>query len=416
MNTSLVKPDQMLHDEHYRWWLLALAVTTNMIVVAVSSISLSVLLPDITRELGLTLVQAGWVWGLYSFPAIFMGLVGGSIGDRFGPRKLLAISCIVVGLFGALRGVANSFAMLALASLLFGIMTSVVSMNNLKMAGMWFYGKQLGLASGLLAGGMALGFMFGSLSGTYLSAWLGGWRNVFFFLGAVALLFAIPWHFSRATPQGYKLNAHVENGKTILEGIKHVAGLRELWLIGFSALAANGAVQGLMGYLPLYLTGLGWSKANATLSLTVFTLASAIFVLPISLWSDRLGSRKIVMLVAQVFTLAGLVLLAFGQGNLVWPAVALAGLMRDGYMAVMLASVIESKGVGAALAGTATGFVMIFIGTGNLLAPPLGNSTAVVSGSMPFVVWMVMVALGLAAVLLLKGRKKGEVLSEGQEG
>ena len=47
-------------------------------------------------------------------------------------------------------------------------------------------------------------------------------------------------------------------------------------------------------------------------------------------------------------TAAGVGSLAFVSGPLVWVAVILAGITRDGFMAVLLTSVVEIRGVGHA--------------------------------------------------------------------
>jgi hypothetical protein len=46
----------------------------------------------------------------------------------------------------------------------------------------------------------------------------------------------------------------------------------------------------------------------------------------------------------------------------VWGAVAVAGLAPEGFMAVPMATVIETEGVGATYVGTAMGLVMILLG------------------------------------------------------
>lgn len=46
-------------------------------------------------------------------------------------------------------------------------------------------------------------------------------------------------------------------------------------------------------------------------------------------------------------------------------------MMRDGFMAITMTSMIEVKGVGARYAGSATGFLMAWGGLGNVIAPPL---------------------------------------------
>lgn len=391
-----MKPFQIAADVNkqkngisYRWYMLILAALTNTIAVAMPAMALSVLLPEISQEMDLSLVQAGWVWGIYGLPGVVTGLIGGALGDRYGAKRILTISCFLIAILGGLRGIAWSFMSLAFMSLMFGIITPVITMNDLKAAGTWFPNRELGLASGIVAMGMAAGFMLGSaMSATYLSPWLGGWRFVFLFYGVLTILLVLPWYFSRREHQT-DAPQHAQSGaiKTILHGMLHIVKNRNIWLLGLSAMGFNGAIQGIMGYLPLYLRSIGWEGANADATLGVLYAASLIFVLPIALGSDKLGSRKKVLLVACSLITAGLLLLSIFTGNVIWLAVILVGIVRDGFMAVLLTTTIETKGVGTAYAGTATGFVMVFIGLGNLFAPPLGNSLAIMNAQSPFLFW-----------------------------
>jgi MFS family permease len=129
-----------------------------------------------------------------------------------------------------------------------------------------------------------------------------------------------------------------------------------------------------------------------------------IFVIPIALWSDRLGSRKTVLMAATLMIVAGVGLLSIVDGMMVWVAVSMAGLVRDGFMAVFMTVLIETEGVGARYVGTAMGLVMIFSGLGGLIAPPLGNSLARIAPGLPFIVWAALAAAGFWRLYLLKER------------
>ena len=88
-----------------------------------------------------------------------------------------------------------------------------------------------------------------------------------------------------------------------------------------------------------------------------------------------------------------------------WDAVTIAGLVRDGFIAVPMATVIETEGVGATYAGTAIGLVTILPGLGRLIAPPLGNSLAHISPSLPFVFWMSLAVGGFLGLCPLRENK-----------
>jgi MFS family permease len=403
-----LKVDRGHVEPTYRWYILILATLTNTLVAAVPSMCMPVLFKEISIDLNLSLVQVGLVWGISSLPGIVTVLLGGAIGDRFGTRPILITSCVLVGLTGALRGFANNFYTLTAAMFFLGLFSPAVTMNNFKTCGLWFSRQQMGLASGVLSMGMALGFLIGSMfSATVLSPWLGGWRQVLFLYGAISMLLCIPWFFIRPAP-----GATFEKSRNSLpENIIRIARIRNIWLYGLTILGISGCIQGTLGYLPLYLRGEGWLPAYADGAASAFHLLSMLFVIPIAVLSDRLGTRKKVLLGAVVMISVGVSLLSVVSSAGVWIAVCMAGMVRDGFMAVFMTAIIETQGVGPAYAGTATGMVMVFSGIGNLLAPPVGNSLAGITPGLPFVFWAALTGLGFLGLLAASEKRTGQVVT-----
>jgi MFS family permease len=385
-------------ESNYRWYILILAALTNTVVVAIQGMCLPVLFKEISTELNLDLVQIGIIWGINALPGIFTMLLGGAAADRFGPRRIL-------------RGLSTGFASLAVTMFLFGLATPFISMNNIKTCGMWFSRRQLGLANGALSMGMALGFLTGSMfSATVLSPWLGGWRNVLFLYGVLAMLLSIPWYFSRTAPVLVRPAGSSGRG-SLRQNIAYVSRIRNVWLLGLAILGFSGCVQGTLGYLPLYLRGLGWPTANADGASAAFHTISMIFVIPIALLSDRLGTRKKMLTAAGVMVTLGVSLLPFVVGGAVWVTICLAGMVRDGFMAVFLTSIVETEGVGSDYAGTATGMVLVFSGIGNLIAPPLGNSLAYLSPGAPFLLWAAFCLVGITGLMATREKQNGPILA-----
>jgi MFS family permease len=399
--------DNQQDETGYRWYILILGALTNALAVAIPAMCMPVLFKEISDELNLSLVEIGLIWGISALPGIFTILLGGAIGDRFGPKRVLILACALAGLTGALRGLATDFTTMAATMFLFGLVTPFIPMNVLKTCGIWFSRRQLGLASGVLSMGMAFGFLSGSMiSATFLSPWLGGWQHVLYLYGSIAIVLSIPWYFSRSMPGAVDGRAVDRTSPMSLrQTILYIARIRNVWLLGLTILGVSGCIQGALGYLPLYLRGLGWAGASADGATAAFHTISMVFVLPIALGSDKLGSRKKVLMAAGFMIILGMGLLSIADGILVWIAVCIAGMVRDGFMAVFLTSVIETEGVGVVYAGTATGMVMVFGGIGNLISPALGNSLAGIDPGLPFVFWASMTGLGLIGLLAAAERK-----------
>ena len=121
--------------------------------------------------------------------------------------------------------------------------------------------------------------------------------------------------------------------------------------------------------------------------------------------SDRIGSRRGVLMAAALLIGIGIGLLGFAGGILILVAVLIAGFARDGFMAITMTAIIEVKGVGARFAGSATGLAMSVLGFSNFFAPPVGNGLAKFGSALPFLFWAALVFLGFVAYLFLPHRQ-----------
>ncbi len=388
---------------NYKWFLLILAALTGSFAIGVPAVSLAVLFEEIAADLHLNLVQMGLVWSIGSLPAILTSPLSGAVIDRFGPRRVIIVGTLLVALTAGMRGLAGSFVALIAIILVVGGLVPFVTMSTYKICGLWFPPRELGRANGILSMGMALGLLLGSLlSATVFSPWLGGWRNVMFFYGGIAALFSIPWCFTRPAPDSTGQAALDTEPVSMRGALAHVLKMKDLWLLGVTMFGISGCLQGLSGYLPMYLRGQGWPDVRADAALSLLSAVSMVFILPIGAWSDRLGSRRWLLLGTVTLILIGTGLLSIAQGAVVWAAVVLAGMVRDGSTSLLLSMVIENKDVGPVFAGTATGFVMFFFFVGNLISPPLGNKLADVHPGLPFLFWAGMVGLGVLSLAFVK--------------
>jgi MFS family permease len=385
----------------YKWLILTLGTLTFTFVVALPQMSLPVLFDEISADIGLNLVQVGWIWGIGAGMGILVGLTGGSVVDRFGPRRTLALACLFIGIAGAARGLSNSFAMLAFTVLIAGMAQWSIPMYVHKTCSIWFSKEQLGMANGVVSVGMALGFLSGSLlAATVFSPLFGGWRNVLFVYGAVAILFGTFWWFSdEDTRNEDQLSNQIV---TYREAIGHVIRLRNVWILCIATAGVSGGVNGMLGFLPLHLRDLGWEPAIADSTLASFHAASMLCAIPIALLSDRIGSRRGVLMAAALLIGTGTGLLGFAGGALISVAVLIAGIARDGFMAIAMTAVIEEQGIGARFAGSATGLNISVMGIASVFAPPAGNWLAKFGSGLPFLFWASLVFSGFAAYFFLR--------------
>jgi len=384
------------HQSTYRWYILGLTVASGTFVATIPFSCMPPLFKEISEDLGLNLVQIGSVWGLASLAGVFVSIIAGVLGDRFEVKLILSVSCLLVGITGAMRGLSDSFLALSITVFINGIVRFIVPINATKTVGMWFKGQNLGMAMGISAMGMGLGLMLGPMiSATILSPLLGGWRNVMYLYGAVSIVIGILWFLYGREPRQVDSTTRDSGKVPIRQALSRLIHIKALWFIGFTLLLRVGCIMGMTGYLPLYLREQGWTPASADGTLVAFYAVSTICVVSLSSLSDRLGSRKVILFSALIVTIICFGLLPFVEGISIWFLMILSGVFMDGFMAISVTMLLETDGVKPIYSGTALGIIFTIAQVGGFVSPPLGNSFASLHPGLPFIFWATLSLLAL---------------------
>jgi cyanate permease len=377
-----------------RWYVLILTALTLALGYAAPLMCMPVLFKEISDELGLNLVQVGTIWGMVFLAGLPIFLIAGMLGDRFGLKRIIIFSCFSVGIAGALRGLSSGFISLAATAFLYGILSAIIMANMPRVSKIWFSGQRIGIANGVIATGMSLGFTLGAMiSDTVLSPWLGGWRNVLFLYGAVSVMFSMLWLVTVREP-GRDHASDAPGTVRMRQALAHVARIKSIWLLGFAFFGYMGCIQGVVGYLPLYLRTLGWAPASADGTLAAFNIAGAVGAIPITLLSDKLGLRKTILIILMILAVVGTILLPFFNNELVWVLAFSIGFTRDPSIALLIVMNLEHEKVGVAYAGTALGLFYTVSQMSGALSPPVGNSLASISIGTPFFFWAALAVMG----------------------
>ncbi|MGD9142862.1 MAG: MFS transporter [Dehalococcoidia bacterium] len=384
--------------------ILGLTTITGTFVAAMPFSCMPVLFQEISEELNLSLVEIGTVWGLASLAGIFVSLIAGLISDKFGIKLVVSVSCLLVGITGALRGLADSYFILALTVFLNGVVRLIIPVALTKTVGIWFRGKNLGLAMGISAMGMGLGLMLGPMiSATVLSPYLDGWRNVMYFYGAISAGVGLLWVFFGREREQTTSTATASRTEPFFKTVSKLFRLKGLWLLGLNLLFRISGMMGLTGYLPLYLREeLGWEIAASDGTLAAFYGVSTLCVVPLSYISDRIGSRKIILYTGAFFAVFCIGLLPLVDGVMIWVLMIICGAFMDGFMSLTVTTLLETEGVGPVYSGTALGALFTIGHVGSVASPPLGNSLASISGGAPFFFWAALSLIGFIPLYLVK--------------
>lgn len=160
-----------------RWILVATILGSSMAFI--DSTVVNVALPALQNNLGATVVDVQWVVEAY---ALFLGaliLIGGSLGDLFGRRKMFLLGVVVFTLASAGCGAALNIRELIAARAVQGIGAAFMVPGSLAIIGASFDEKERGRAIGVWSGFTAITTGLGPVLGGWLIQHA-SWRWAFF--------------------------------------------------------------------------------------------------------------------------------------------------------------------------------------------------------------------------------------------
>lgn len=174
-----------------RWILLATVLGSG--VAMLDATVVNVALPALARDLGAGMAGLQWTVNAYTLTLAGFILLGGSLGDRFGRRRIFLIGVVWFAAASALCGIAPNIEMLIVSRALQGAGGALLTPGSLAIIQASFTADDRPRAVGAWSGlaGVA------SAAGPFAGGWLveaAGWRWVFLLnvpLAAVVVLVAV---------------------------------------------------------------------------------------------------------------------------------------------------------------------------------------------------------------------------------
>src|SRR5579863_8418517 len=90
------------------------------LILFIDRVNIATAAPLMKLDLGLSNTQLGLAFSAFAIPYAVFQLIGGWIGDKFGPRLTLSACCALVGLTTILTGAAGGFVSLFAVRLALG--------------------------------------------------------------------------------------------------------------------------------------------------------------------------------------------------------------------------------------------------------------------------------------------------------
>jgi len=375
-----------------RWWIVGLIFLATLINY-IDRLTISVLAPVITRDLGLTNTQFGGIlfWFLLAY-TLSQGL-SGKLYDRIGTKRGFVCSIVLWSIAAMAHAFARGLASLSIFRFILGLGEAGNWPGAAKTVAEWFPIRERAFGMAIFNSGAAIG----SVVAPPLIVWLSlthGWQTTFIVTGSLGFVWLLLWLLFYETPDRHKWLSEEER-QLICEGQRTEATLstitnevseaprwrellryRQVWAIVLARFLTDPVWWLYISWLPKYLADArGFSLVKIGLFAWVPYVAAdagslsggwASGYLIARGWSvDR--ARKVVILIAALLMPAG-IFAAFAQNAMV--ALALIGVVLFGFQVwinnvqTLPSDFFSDKAVGsvAGLGGTGAGIgSMIFI-------------------------------------------------------
>ncbi|RSM83875.1 MFS transporter [Kibdelosporangium aridum] len=169
-----------------RWWILVVLVLSTLVLV-IDNMVLTVAVPPLSADLGASPQDIQWI--LDSYILVFAGLLltSGSLGDRFGRRKIMIIGLAAFGASSLLAAFATDPTQLIIARTVMGIGGALIMPSTLSILITVFDDKERPKAMAVWSAAATVGFVGGPVLGGALIAWF-WWGAVFLINVPIAVL------------------------------------------------------------------------------------------------------------------------------------------------------------------------------------------------------------------------------------
>ncbi|MBV9898384.1 MAG: MFS transporter [Chloroflexi bacterium] len=171
-----------------RWVVAAAVLGSGM--ASLDATVVNIALPALGRDLSAAFDGLQWTISGYTLTLASLILLGGSLGDRFGRRRIFIMGTVWFAVASALCALAPSIEILVAARALEGIGAALLTPGSLAMIQASFAEQDRGRAIGAWSGFGGIATAIGPFVGGYLVAGP-GWRWVFLINLPVALLIVV---------------------------------------------------------------------------------------------------------------------------------------------------------------------------------------------------------------------------------
>lgn len=398
MTSTASTPAPTSTRTHAAWIVFAAGVCAALHVG-----KLSPAIATLQRELGMSLVEAGFLLSLVQAAGMAAGIAFGVIADAIGLRRGMLVGLLLLAAASALGAVVDGVPwLLALRAVEgFGFLMVVLPAPGLirRLVAPARLSVMLGVWGTYMPLGAALGLLIGPLWITEL-----GWRSWWALLGVLSAAMALLlWRGAADAPAV----ATASQSLSVAQRLRLTLGRSGPWLVAISFALYSSQWLAVIGFLPVIYTAAGIT-AGTTGVLTA--LAAAVNMLG-NLAAGRLlhrGAPPAWLLAAgfSVMALAAAAAFAGGDGAGLPPALRYAAVLLFSMVGGMIPATLFALAIrvapGEQTVSTTVGWMQQWSAFGQFAGPPVVAWLAARAGGWQWT-WLATGAASLAGLLLAWG-------------
>lgn len=276
----------------YYGWIVVIGAFLALLVSSLRSYSFGVFIDPLTADFGWPRAPLTLTYSLSLLVTSFLGIIAGSLSDRYGVRKVMIVGSVLVIAGFVFSSMITSLVQLYMAFILIGIGSAAFYIPVTTAVTRWF-SERRGLAIGITVSALGIGMAFfppileRSIDGF-------GWRSTFLIAGLVSLiLLSISISMMKHPPgdDDGEEEAVDDDGSSDFT-LKMALKAKYFWLIYFMFLMAQFSALSVTVHIVPYSTDIGIPSLYAATLLTVigvFNIGGRLFG---GITSDKIGVIK----------------------------------------------------------------------------------------------------------------------------
>lgn len=332
--------------------------------------------PELMRDFQINAAQLGTLSATYFYADVAFLLFAGILLDRFSTRAIILNAMLLCVGATFIFAISTSIWVAGASHFVAGIGNAFCFLSCIKLATRWFPSERLALVIGLM---VTLAMAGGVVAQTPLTLLVQavGWRHAVLIdaaLGAAIIL--LIWFFVHDQPRDGKstiVPPTLPTTMSLAESIKTALANSQNWLCGLYTCLLN---------LPIFILGALWgimyvtqvhhiARADASY-ITMMVFVGTIIGSPFAGWlSDRLGKRRMPMIVAGILSLATIAIIIYVPHLSFVQLITLFLLLGFFTSAQIISYPTIAESNPHYLTGTATGIASVLIMGGGAVFQPL---------------------------------------------